>query len=186
MNTPHTSGYNCRKIKAVQYLPDKTHSALQPLYVFGDTNRIMYYNSYQKRFVIGYKFNVTVGDTLTYYTPQPQSAGDTTFRVIVYSVTTLTVQTEKLKRVYTTPLDGWSFGNDGYAQLIGGLASMLPQPINYYSNEGPLLCYQDTSLYFKYFTGGVACDYAVSSKEQTENNFTIYPNPVTSELQIAN
>ncbi len=187
MNTPPTSGYNCRKIIAEQYLPDKTHTALQPLYVFGDTNRIMYYNNYQKRFVEGYKFNVKVGDTLTYYTPQPQSASDTTFRVIVDSITTLILQTENLKRIYTTPLDGWSFGNDGYAQLIGGLASMLPQPVSYFNNEGPLLCYQDTSLYYKYFTGGVTCDFPVSAvMKKKESKITISPNPAMDKLQITN
>jgi len=186
MNTPPTSGYNCRKIKAEQYLPNKTHTALQPLYVFGDTNRIMYYNNYQKRFVTGYKFNVKDGDTLTYYTPQPQSTGDTTFRVVVDSVTTLTVQTEKLKRVYTTPLDGWSFGNDGYAQLIGGLASMLPQPISYFTNEGPLLCYQDTSIYFKYFTGGISCDVltAIVEEQKQKEIFSISPNPVKESITV--
>ncbi len=204
MHTANYYGYNCRKITGEQHEHDSTVTPLQPLYVFGDTSRVMYYNNYRGRFVPLYNFNVSIGDTLTYYTPQPQTVADTTFRVVVDSITQLNVQGTSCKRVWSTPLDGWCFGNDGYVQLVGGMGSMLPQPINYYNTEGPLRCYEDTSVFYHYLvtvnceqldtTTGISeqlsvNSYQVSVSSLNENSIAVnilISRSTTAELLIYN
>ncbi len=187
MHTANYYGYNCRKITGEQHEHDSTVTQLQPLYVVGDTNRVMYYNSNRGRFVPLYYFNVSTGDTLTYYTPQPQTAADTTFRVVVDSITQLNIQGTNCKRVWSTPLDSWSFGNDGYVQLIGGIGSMLPQLINYYNTEGPLRCYEDTSVFFHYIVN-INCeqlDTATGISEQLTVNSYQLTVSILNENNIA-
>lgn len=190
MHTANYNGYNCRKIIGEHHHHDSTVTVLQPLYVYGDTNRIMYYNNYQGRFIPLYLFNVITGDTLTYYTPQPQSVSDTTFRVVVDSITQLNIQGNNYKRVWTEPLDNWSFGNDGYVQLVGGMGTILPQSINYFTNEGPLRCYQDTSVFYQYLVN-INCEQldtvtGINNLSLLNSQLFIFPNPVTSIATIEN
>lgn len=155
----------CRKVEIKKYAYTNTIIPYLPLFVYGDTNEVFYFNNQLNKFCSLYKFDVAVGDTLSYYTLPNSQVTDSVFKVVVDSVYYQPVSNKSVKFIYTIPtstFSGYSLSYWGpYCQYFGGLNSMLPQPTpNIPEMDGPLRCYSDTTFSFNNYWP-YPCDYRI-------------------------
>jgi hypothetical protein len=174
------NGISCQKIytKKVDYLGDTIIGLPYFTYTSGDT--VMYFNSYVNKFTPLYIFNVNVGDTLTFYKPDNiDSSIDSTFRVIVDSITFISINSYSLQRIHTSRIDFYEFKNH-FTERIGGDVWLLPE---YYTSipereVGPLRCYSDNDIDINFTSN--SCDYRVFvglNENKVFNGIDVYPNP---------
>lgn len=171
----------CRKItvthytywNGIQYLPNE--------YMYCDSNKVYYYR--WSKFNLLYNFNAQAGDTLRIVDPiYSMSNPDTLSLITVDSVKTIIIGTDTLKVQYTTgDFSGLSY-RDAVIERIGSINWMFPRP-EFLPPEvdGPLRCYEDTSILFKPYIGN--CDFWLTSSinEIANNeNILLFPNPFTT------
>jgi hypothetical protein len=184
----------CRKIEISKYGYYNTIEGYPPLFVYGDTNEVYYYNTLHDKFCSLYKFNVAIGDTLSYCSLPGIFVTDSTFKVVVDTIYYDTILSRQVKFIYTEPLPtstGYSFSYWGsYAWYIGGLNNMIPQLTpNISEMDGPLRCYNDSGFSFNN-DWPVDCDYrvinynSVNTPPSQEEDFQIHPNPGNGKFTV--
>lgn len=180
-------GKLCKKINITYYKYQNGDTAyLAPLYTYESNDKVYYYNNKFNRFLELYIFSASIGDTILYHTTDTSSwYSDTTFRIVVDSITEFIVGTDTLEYFHTSPIDDWWFYG-GYIQKIGSKVLMLPSyRVTIPEADGPLRCYQDSSIQVKFSI--VPCEYRMTSNvSNTINQRTlkIYPNPANTNLNI--
>jgi hypothetical protein len=165
----------CKKIEVSKYGYYNTVELYSPIFVYGDSNEVFYYNELHNEFCSLYKFNVSVGDTLIYCSPPSIFVTDSTFRVIVDSIYYQVISNKGVKFIYTLPLptlSGYSFSYWGsYAQYIGGLNNIFPQlSPNIPEMDGPLRCYGDSAFFFNN-NWSLSCDFRIIDFNSVSNTF---------------
>jgi len=182
---------SCKKISISKYGYDGNIHLYPPLFVYGDTNEVFYYSSLFGKFCPLYKFNVSVGDTLEYYTLPDAFVTDSIFKVKVDSVFYQMILNREVKFIYTEPLptiNGYSFSFWGYyCWYIGGLNQMLPQQIpNIPEMDGPMRCYDDSDNTFSFNNNWpLTCDFTITGIADVESSgflISISPIPVTDHV----
>lgn len=196
-------GQQAKKIERMHFRYAGDSVSWEPLYLFDRNDSVFYYNDHYQRYILLYDFTANVGDTLKFYAPDTAAVRtlnltDSTFRIVIDSIQMQTFGNETLKAIYSTQLDGISYsGRIGksdypYIEKIGSLDRMLPQyHMAIMEHDGPLRCYEDSSIYIKY-TNLSDCNYRIiSSLEENKmmsSLFTVSPNPINdfAQLEIAN
>ncbi len=179
-------GHNCKKISVTYYKYLNGDTAyLPPVYTYQSADTVYYYNTIFSNYFPLYIFNVVQGDTLRFHRPD-LTVIDTTWRAVVDSVTSLIISTDTLKRVWTTPLDSYSF-HGSYIEKLGCDFLMLPQTLALIiEHDGPMRCYSDSTTSYSFNTL-FPCDYRLTTGiNESENTFglSLFPNPVTNKLTI--
>ncbi len=172
------------------------------VYVYNTPDTVFVYNTVFEKFTPMLIFNVNDGDTVTLPITQPQGPGlifkyeDSTFSFRVDSVRIKQYDTAMLKTVYTTPLSvsGKSIYSwrRPYVQRLGSLnTGMLPDCMmcgavasDNYQAPGSIRCYADASMSVKLVSGDCAKGIVMSVAQLTEDNITVYPNPVSDKVFI--
>ncbi|MBX2909998.1 MAG: hypothetical protein KF706_10230 [Chitinophagales bacterium] len=181
------NGISCQKISTskINYLGNQISGTSLLVYTTNDT--VLYFNNYVKKFVPLYIFNVQVNDTLTFYKPDNKDlSSDSTFRVVVDSISFLAINNHSLRRIYIKSIDFYEFGNC-FTERIGSDFGLLPE---YYTSipekeVGALRCYSDSSISTNFTS--YACDYRVSvniESTREDNIVGILPNPIFSFAYI--
>ena len=184
------AGKNARKIEIEEFRYSGDSSFLAPMFVFSRNDSVFYYNHLYQRYLLLYDFTAKAGDTLFFPLPDTSwithSLNDSLFRVMVDSVSFLTINNKTLKKFHSRPLDNYSFFG-GYSEFIGSEFLMLPQYLTMLpEHDGPLRCYQDSAIYIKFSTED--CDHRLTVSSLEENvlseQIQIHPNPASSFLKI--
>jgi hypothetical protein len=196
-------GQQAKKIERMHFRYAGDSVSWKPLYLFDRNDSVFYYNDHYQRYILLYDFTANVGDTLRFYVPdtaavQALNLPDSTFRIVVDSIRMQAHGNLMLRGVYSTQLDGMGYNKRSsssklsYVEKVGSLDQMLPQyEVAIPEHDGPLRCYEDSSIYIKY-TNLSDCDYRIISslEENTTMSslFTISPNPVSdfAQLEVAN
>ena len=180
-------GILCKRIDRTYYkFENGDTSYLSPFFTYESNDTVYYYNNIYDRFLELYIFCASKGDTLTYHITEPISwYTDTTFRIVLDSISDYITGADTLEYFHTTPLDDWWFYG-GYIQKIGTRKLMLP---SYYVTipeaDGPLRCYEDSSIQVKFL--GLQCDYRLTSSISNlidQETLKIYPNPAKNCIKI--
>lgn len=180
-------GQSCKKLTVTyyKYLNGDTAS-LPPVFVYQSTDTVYYYNTnYSKHFPL-YFFNVSQGDTLTFHSPNiPFNPVDTIWKTVVDSVTSLIIDSDTLKRVWTTPLGNYSF-HGSYIEKLGCDFLMLHQALGLIlEHDGPMRCYSDSSISHNFNT--FPCDYRLTTGTNELTNpfgLSVYPNHHQSQITL--
>lgn len=184
-------GENAKKIEIERFRYAGDSVQLDPMFVFDRNDSVFYYNDLYQRYILLYDFTASMGDTLFFNIPDTNWTynwpNDSVFRVIVDSVSFVTVSGKSLKKIHTSQLDFHSFFG-GYTEFIGSEFLMLPQtmafvPLYY----GPLRCYEDSSIFIQFTTQN--CDHRIVVTSLKENNplfnqIKIHPNPIDQYANI--
>lgn len=168
----------------------------KPIFIHSSGDTVYYYNEVFQQLLPLYIFNVAPGDTLIYYAPDTHCfmGQDSTFQVVVDSVTVFYADGEPLQQVWTSLFEPYaSFYMtlpDNYIERIGFLSSFLlshicgvPIPEHY----GPSLrCYSDDLITYQRFANW-PCDTLVTTMNIADRpyesaNLQPYPNPVVDRL----
>lgn len=154
---------DCRKIDIIKYAYSGSIVEYTPLYVYGDTNEVYYYNNRFEKFCLLYKFDVQIGDTITLYSPS-YFLSDSTFDIVVDTIYNQMISGKNVKTIYTLPITSPSYSFMlPYCQYIGGLQMMLPQEIpSIPESDGQIRCYSDTLIDFHY-QWSQSCDFHFTS-----------------------
>ncbi|MEM6964097.1 MAG: T9SS type A sorting domain-containing protein [Bacteroidota bacterium] len=179
------------------------------LVMYGDGDRVYYH--FEDEFHVLYDFSAQAGDTfeikvgafVNYYRGSQLSFSDTgVFRVIVDSVSSVTINNENLRVLYLGNLPDFDFylewgfnvsggnaviieriGNIGSSGLFGDSFTQLP------SGFSPVFrCYEDPNIFYKNPDFNFPCDYlfTTSTQELSEATFEIFPNPAGDHFFIKN
>lgn len=163
------------------------------LYLFDRNDTVFYYNDQYSRYIPLYIFNTIAGDTLRFYYPDTagSSPTDSTFSLVVDSIKMDSFPNAiVLKAIYTSTLGSFTLSGSGlglpYLEKIGSLSIMLPRVLFFPIQDGPLRCYQDSTINVNYTTK--ACDQRVivgiSNLELAEELIQLAPSPVSDVLNI--
>lgn len=181
-------GENAKKIEIerFRYIGDSVQ--LDPLFVFERNDSVFYYNDQYQRYLLLYDFTASAGDTLFFTIPDTNHIqnNDTLFRVTVDSVKNILVGGKSLKKIYTSPLDNYSF-HGGYTEYIGSELLMLPQTIwLILIHDGPIRCYEDSAIFINFLS--INCKYRIITSLEENNQLSedieIHPNPVKEHVTI--
>ncbi|MEZ4917807.1 MAG: T9SS type A sorting domain-containing protein [Saprospiraceae bacterium] len=170
--------------KHISYLGELVSQGIQYVFESGDT--LFAYNTQHANFFALYIFNPMQGDTLTLEAPDAPSWPPETYRLVVDTVYTETIDNQVLKKYKTSPLDNWRIPGSYYMDRIGGLDWFYP----IYSSgipEGPgdIRCYSDAEIDTNFIN--LPCDYTLDShttESNTEPRCSIIPNPASNRIEI--
>ncbi|HYV92331.1 MAG TPA: T9SS type A sorting domain-containing protein [Chitinophagales bacterium] len=171
---------SCKKISINKFGFDGNIYLYPPLFVYGDTNEVFYFNYQFEKFCSLYKFNVSIGDTLDFYTLPSAFVSDSIFKVRVDTIFFEAISNRTVKFIYTESLptfNGYSFSFWGaYCQYIGGLNLMLPQQIpNIPEMDGPLRCYSDSDTAFSFNNNWpLSCNFIITGETTPGNSFNLF------------
>ena len=178
-------GHSCKKLNVTYYKYLNGDTAyLPPVFLYQVVDTVYYYNTIYLKYFPLYIFNVSQGDTLTFHSPDiPFNPIDTIWKAVVDSVTSLTISSETLKRVWTTSLGNYSF-HGSYIEKLGSDFLMFHQPMGLIlEHDGPMRCYSDSSLFYNFTT--LPCDYRLTTEMSELINrfkFSFYPNPASNSI----
>lgn len=180
------AGHFCKKISITYYEYSGAVTYPLPVFTYQSTDTVYYYNTIYSHFFPLYIFNVVQGDTLSFHTPiVPFPTTDTIWRAVVDSVTSLIISSDTLQRVWTTPLDNFSF-NGSYIEKLGCDYLMLHQTLaQILEHDGPMRCYSDSSISYSF--SSQPCDHRlISGVNEIGNPFllSVFPNPTTNYINI--
>lgn len=185
-------GKSCRKVEGTWYRYRKAEILNEgPYFTYQSGDTVYYYHKDFKKYVPAYIFNVSAGDTLTFYTPFASSHRDTTFHVVVDSVKPVIIDSKTFRKIYLGKIPGDSMPVMGgsYIETIGS-ESVFLNPFYWMETANSvkfIRCYKDDSIFVK-FTN-IACDFretaGISQLIQAKNLY-IYPNPASKKLFIQN
>jgi hypothetical protein len=146
-----------------------------------------------------YDFSARKGDKWTVYgtaSYKDYCGYDSLGVVVVDSVTTLTINNQKLRAIYTSPDIGSNWRFKGVIlERVGNITHLLPKSegclLDIPDDEGSLRCYEDNSLWL-YKTGycrlvDCICNELknyTSVNSISNNSLLKYPNPVKNYLKI--
>lgn len=179
----------CRLIKTEYYKFDKTLTNRDSLYVYEKNDSVFYFNTYYDKFVPLYNFTAEAGDTLTFLAPQPIVNESDSFRIIIDSVKTITINDVPLKHFYINGIesDVWNFEFEGgiLIQGIGSLYSIfLPEPGISVALPQPILgCYQNEEQGLVHFSNSTPCifDIIYSVDDLTELSAKVSISPILQQ-----
>jgi hypothetical protein len=183
-----------------EVIPDAT------LIMYGDSNKIYYH--FEDEFHVLYDFSAEIGDTLniklgTFANYYQLGSGNLIsnsqeIQVLVNSVGMTTINNENLRTLnYSFVLDNnpdaiwgnFNFGNGSIIERIGNtnaglFGESLTQVLGGFT--GNFRCYEDSSFTYSNPNYTFPCDYIFSTaiKELNEEQFQIFPNPVSNKLFI--
>jgi len=215
------AGKSCRRIDREIYLRLNTstgfgHETTTPEYVYSNGDTVFFYEDLSEMFVPMYFFNAAVGDTLSFRIAAdehrlnfPLLTAGTTYKVVVDSIVTLSIDGHDLRGMVMSELDdlsmGASFSGDGYfphnvpstagmyLQRLGApLGGFIPPTV---SSVLPgiflpqLLCYTDADI--TYTPDGNPCTFpdritAIHDADAADAGINVYPNPANGSICIDN
>lgn len=172
-------------------------TALENEYTYEKDSVVYYWK--KGRFYTLYDFGARSGDKWTVY-------GSGIFRdfcgydslgvVVVDSIATVTINSKKLKAIYTSPdaNSDWHF-EGAILERVGNITHILPKAkecaVDVPDDEGPLRCYEDSiiGVYKAAYCLSVNCECNELKNYTSVNNiknssFRIYPNPVKDYLNF--
>ena len=175
----------------------KDISALENEYTYEQDSIVYFWKN--GRFYTLYDFSARPGDKWTVYGSgryKDYCGYDSLGVVEVDSVTTLTINNQKLKAIYTSPdiNSDWHF-EGAIIERIGNITHLLPKSkgclLDTPDDEGSLRCYEDNiiGLYKAGYCGLINCEcnellnYS-SVNSISYNSIQVYPNPVREYLDI--
>lgn len=175
----------------------KDVTTLENEYTYEKDSVVYYWK--KGRFYTLYDFSARPGDKWTVYGSgifMDYCGYDSLGVVVVDSVTTLTINNQKLKAIYTSPEinSDWHF-EDVIIERVGNITHLLPKSegclLDTPDDEGSLRCYEDNNLglYKAGYCQLVNCDCKELKNYTSVNNiknssFQVYPNPVKDYLII--
>ena len=188
-------GKASKKLKKIQYqydFIDEKHDTfvLGYEYVYSENNKV--FRLTHDSFYILYDFNAVVDST--WVVGGDIGGCNKTGRVIVDSVSSLTIGPTTLKEIHSSPVGSshWAF-YDKIVERIGGFKYMFPDVTHYclIVEEGyQLRCYEDTVIGF-YETGvSESCDYisdyipGVNVPQDVNSIFTVSPTLISEKVHI--
>jgi len=175
----------------------KDATPLENEYTYEEDSVVYYWKN--GRFYTLYDFSSRPGDKWTVYGPgnyKEYCDYDSVGVVVVDSVSTLTINNQKLKAIYTSPEINSDWHFEGVIlERIGNITHILPQSngciLDTPDDEGSLRCYEDKiiGVYKAGYCGLVncKCDELFNYTSLNNNNnrsFQIYPNPVKNYLDL--
>jgi hypothetical protein len=179
------AGLTTHKIIRTYYKFSGDTVTFDPIYVYEQSDTAFMYDFQKAKFLKIYIFNAQQGDTLTLDFPEPLPwSTDSTYRLVIDTVETVIIDGVPLKKYRTIALDELQFFNGGYfMDRIGGLDWFFPRAAIILEAGGPIRCYSDNQIDTNFQS--VACDYRlVTSIDETNANFQIFPNPFQNEITI--
>lgn len=180
------NGQTTHKILQTYYRHTGDTLQLDPIYLYEQSDTVFMWSFSKSKFLTTYIFNGNIGDTLTLDAPDTMIWADTTYRLVIDTITNVTVDGVPLKKYRTIALDGYTFWNGGYfMDRIGGLDWFFPRAAIFPEAGGPIRCYSDVQIDTSFQV--VACDYILytGTEEVTDDSeIEIYPNPTTGLLTI--
>lgn len=186
-------GHSCKVIHKTRYYSNGLVNNAADDYMYGDNGKVYHYMN--NTFYTLYNFNAMPGDTWTVAVPfaspfcmSSLNLCDSLVRIIVDSVSTITIQSQMLKTLYVhSDSNDWYFLNP-IIENIGSVGGFFPYIYNWFDFDIPYLrCYQDTLIsYQTNFSVTAPCDSLISSIENiTDANYVnVFPNPVTGKFNI--
>ncbi len=135
-----------------------------------------------------YNFNAMPGDTWTVAVPfpSPWNSPDTLVKIVVDSVSTITIQSQIFKTLYVhSDSNDWNFLNP-IIEDIGSMGGMFPFIYGYMDSEIPFFrCYEDTLLFYQRSLS-YPCDTVIDKFGESSFNetFDIFPNPAKDFINI--
>lgn len=156
------------------------------VYIYSDSNKVYFYNSYLQSFKLLYDFAATQGGSWIVY---PESPTFDSLIVTVDSTSSEVINNDTLKVIYTAPVfsspNCFGFGGK-IIEKIGDVGYFFPQYCICDPNSGPLRCYSDSVLGL-YETGiADSCDQIILGVTHIsfENSISVFPNPVNNNLYL--
>jgi hypothetical protein len=183
------SGVFCQKILIQRVKNDSSVSFLNPKFTYQSNDTVYYFHNRYNKFVPLYIFDVSIGDTLTFYLPEDSYSNnnDSIFKVIVDNVTSVTINSQLLKKIYVSEVVSCYYTYRDYTELIGSSLSMLPHIACIIPESGmeQLRCYSDSTLNYD-ADNYLSCDYLSTGIKNLNFNskFTLYPNPTKTFIRI--
>ncbi len=169
----------------------KDVSPLNDEYTYAEDSVVYYWRN--GHFYTLYDFSAQTGDKWTVFGSSPYSdfcGYDSLGVVVVDSVATLTVNSQKLKAIYTSPdsTSDWRYGGV-ILERIGNITHLKPKSdgclLDSPEEEGSLRCYEDSVIgtYKVGYCQLINCDCSELINYTAVNNLKrsavrIYPNPV--------
>ncbi|MGC4057781.1 MAG: T9SS type A sorting domain-containing protein [Chitinophagaceae bacterium] len=189
-------GHLCAKIPGTQIAInssssgyDTTELETQYTYTSGDT--IFYYNHVFNRFLVLYRFDVKVGDTVTYHNPFKIPAPyDSVFSIIIDSVKWITIDGLPVRNIRSHAVYPGAFQLNYLTERMGPLNAFSIQGYTYKfvtPEGGGLRCYSDaiidTNTGFRGYTCSGLAPLTIDRAEK-EISISVFPNPVQDELTV--
>jgi hypothetical protein len=146
------------------------------------------YHFMNDTFYTVYDFNAMPGDTWTVAVPSPSPwfSTDTLVKIIVDSVSTITIQNQILKSLYVhSDSNEWRFLNP-IIERIGSMGGMFPFIYGFMDMDIPFFrCYADTSIFYNR-NPSQPCDTVIDDLPEfpEASDFSIYPNPSSGNWHI--
>ena len=121
------NGQTTHKIIRTYYRNTGDTVHYNPIYVYENSDTVFMWSFPKSQFLTTYIFNGNVGDTLTLDAPDTLSWAGPSYRLVIDSISNVTVDGVSLKKFKTSALDDYTFWNGGYfMERIGGLDWFFP------------------------------------------------------------
>ena len=185
-------GKASKKLKKIEYVYNYFYerydtTVLGYEYVYSENNKV--FNLIYDSFYALYDFNAEVDST--WEVAAHLGNCDSTGRLIIDSVSSLTIGATTLKEIYSSPVDGshWMFPAK-LVERMGCFEYMFPYATSYCGIVSEiayqLRCYQDTVIGL--FETGVSelCDYipGLNAPQNLNPVFTVSPTVITDKIHI--
>ncbi len=164
---------------------------LRPMYeyMYSDSGKVYFYDSYRDSFQLLYNFNASAGYTYKIF-PNTYLDNDSII-LTVDSVSTININGFLLKKLFLHKLNSggwWPYIGGVIIENIGDLSNMFPWIYGACDANwgGPLRCYSDSIIGAYDFGTAPSCDYVFIgiNENKYSNDVSIYPNPATDKIEI--
>ena len=178
--------YNLRKIKRTycSYQGDSVEVSPYLIHESGDT--VSLYDQESAKLYRLFIFNASQGDTLVLDIPYNNFyTEDSTYRVVIDTIETETYDGTELSKYVLEQLDDFGWFSGFYLEKAGGYEWFLPLgKVIIPEADGPIRCYHDNETDINFTSK--ECDYRIvnSINNLLANQFELFPNPTSDNVQI--
>lgn len=163
----------------------QTSWGTDPKYTYESNDTVYFYHEKLEEFLMLFDIGASPGDTWQINYDSSAPPPEDTIEIIVDSVGQKVIDGETLRVVYITQTNVQEIGYGYYGPIIErvGAPLMLTNYFNY-DPSGPVRCYSDGVIDY-HPDPSTPCDYSnVGLKEEEQSKLNVYPNPVSSLLNI--